>query len=62
MFMRPIGSSFEQESIPVGCVPSAAVAICWGGGGSSVRGVGKLGVIGVLGGGGGYTRGLRMVI
>ena len=34
MFMRPIGFiSFEQESIPVGCVPSAAVAICWGWGG-----------------------------
>ena len=32
MFMRPIGSSFEQESIPVGCVPSAAVAVWWGGG------------------------------
>ena len=23
---------FKQECIPVGCVPSAAVAICWGGG------------------------------
>ena len=21
----------EQECIPVGCVPSAAVAVCWGG-------------------------------
>ena len=23
---------FQQECIPVGCVPSAAVAFCWGGG------------------------------
>ena len=23
---------FEQECIPIGCVPSAAVAVCWGGG------------------------------
>ena len=23
---------FQQECIPVGCVPSAAVAVCWGGG------------------------------
>ena len=22
----------KQECIPVGCVPSAAVAVCWGGG------------------------------
>ena len=35
----------QQESIPVGCVPSAAVAVCWGGGclsGGSVRGGGCL--------------------
>ena len=25
-------SSILQECIPVGCVPSAAVAVCWGGG------------------------------
>ena len=23
---------FKQECIPVGCVPSAVVAVCWGGG------------------------------
>ena len=32
----------EQECIPIGCVPSAAVAVCWWGGGGSVsaQGVG----------------------
>ena len=26
------GINVQQECIPVGCVPSAAVAVCWGGG------------------------------
>ena len=26
-----IDIKIEQECIPVGCVPSAAVAVCWGG-------------------------------
>ena len=29
----------KQECIPVGCVPSAAVAVCWGGGVSAQWGV-----------------------
>ena len=28
------GYIMKQECIPVGCVPSAAVAVCWGGGSS----------------------------
>ena len=34
--------SFKQECIPVGCVPSAALAVCCGGG-VSVQGVSALG-------------------
>ena len=32
------GSIIEQECIPVGCVPSAAVDFWWGGGGVSAQG------------------------
>ena len=30
----------EKECIAVGCVPSAAVAVCWGGGGGLLQGGG----------------------
>ena len=32
-FLQEEESHTKQECIPVGCVPSAAVAVCWGGGG-----------------------------
>ena len=34
----------KQECIPVGCVPSAAVAVCWVGGGVCLGGSVKGGV------------------
>ena len=34
-----IKTYLPQECIPVGCVPSTAVAVCWMGGGVSVRGL-----------------------
>ena len=45
--------STEQECIPVGCIPSAAVAICWGG--CLPRGLSARG--GVCPGGGGVCPG-----
>ena len=39
----------KQECIPVGCVPSATVAVCWGDGGCLLWGVSALG--GVCSGG-----------
>ena len=40
-----MNGELKQECIPAGCVPSAAVAVCWGGGSS--RGVSAQGGGGV---------------
>ena len=39
----------KQECIPVGCILSAAVAVCWGGG-VSARGVSAQGAVSAQGG------------